>query len=130
MARARKTHQKPEWPESSQARVDYFVSEFSTSLSVIAEKLARHEEAINVDPRHVNEAFGVINRLGQSRTPWWKRTELEVGAGGALFSLGLSCSEVVKAVLGSETQIVPWVMALLMVSGAVLVVHGWFRGKH
>lgn len=71
MARARKQHAKPEWPTTSQGRVEYFVSEFSESLKIIAERLARHEEAIHVDPRHVNEAFAVINHLGQSRIQWW-----------------------------------------------------------
>lgn len=129
MSRARKYHSRPKWPDTSQAQVEYFVREFSDSLKRIAERLARHEEAINVDPRHVKEAFGVISRLGQSRVPFYRRTEFEVGIGAFLFSLGLACPDVLTAWLGERSGYVAPAMAGLLLAGVVLTTHGWYRGR-
>jgi hypothetical protein len=125
--RARKHHTRPDWPDTTQAHVDYFAGEFESSLKLISERFARHEEAINVDPRHVNEAFSSLSRLGLSRVPWWKRTELEVGIGSFLFSLGLAAPDVLTRFLNE--RVTDAVLAALLLIGSLIAIRGWLRGS-
>ncbi len=93
----------------------------------MSEQLARHEEADNVDRRHVGEAFEALARLGLRRRSWWRRPELEVGFGSFLLGLGLASPDVLPVFF--PTQYVGPTLLVLVMCGAFCAVHGWFRGR-
>lgn len=120
---------RPNWPEGTLSASDAIVNEFKKNLTTISETLARQESALNVDPRHVDDAFKTLDRLGMRRQVWWKRTELEVGVGASLFSLGLASPDVLTTLLGNDSPTTKAVMVGLMVVGSAVAIHGWFRGR-
>lgn len=107
----------------------YFVSEFAATIKIVADRMARHEEAVNVDPRHVNEAFDAMCRLGLQRQVWWKRHDLEVGVGSFLFSLGLTAPSLLAQFLEGSRGLQIGTLAGLLILGGGLAVHGWYRGR-
>jgi len=69
--------------------------EFKDNIRKIAIRIARHERAVYVNPRHFDEAKDCLNRTGLNRRSFWSRPELEVGAGTTLLSLTLSVPDMV-----------------------------------
>ena len=123
--------QRPSWLRPTTVHLNKRVSGFKANLRLIAEGLARHDRVDSVSVKHVDEAHTVLAKSGLSRTPWYCRTELQVGLGTALIAIALAAPTIVTMIAGGEhTAIVKGVFGVGMIAGLVLCITGWGRGSH
>lgn len=124
---------QPRWPTATLNRISELTENFRDNLRRVAIRFARQEEAVNVDVRHVNEAFASLSRLGLNRIPGWKRPEFEVGAGSLIAGLAFSSPDVVPLFFADASPVAKSIsvaaVVLLLASGVFLAAHGWFRGR-
>lgn len=120
--------QSPKWPRPATKRIAELVKTFEENLRVVSTQLARHEEADNVDRRHVNTAFDALARVGLHRRFWWQRPELEVGIGSFLVGIAFASPDLL-ALLGIPSALILPIVIVFLAGGAFCAIHGWFRGK-
>lgn len=104
---------------------------FGENLSTIAAACAKHEGSEVIVQRHVDEAFATLSRIGINVQPWYRRPELEIGAGGTIFGLAFACGDFFSGLFPGDAPwrapVVQGIMVALIIVGASLAIHGWFR---
>lgn len=123
----------PRWPNDTRQYAETHRDSFYNNLRIIATACARHEKAEYVLTRHVDESFVTLGRLGFNLRPWYRRPELEVSAGVALWGLSASTPDIASGLFGHTDGIDTTVCATMVVLaaiGLVFCVHGWIRGRY
>lgn len=129
---ANSKNKSPRWPKDSTDAVENFTKDFEKNLRRIAVRLALHSTPSNVDPVHVSQAFEILSQAGLKRRPFLERPDVETGFGGLLTGAAPAVPHFFQLVMPEATflewKVTYYGMAIAFIVGAILMVHGWYRG--
>lgn len=123
---------KPTLQQVADDLIGKYGTDFSRNLREIAIIHARHEVAEYVLARHVDEAFSSLSRMGLNRRPFYKRPELEVGAGSAVIGVAGTVCSFADVLLGDGAGTILFEQCICvscLIVGFGLIAHGWIRGQ-
>lgn len=121
------------WTNEARSARTEVVNSYKASVSDIATALSRADGSGRVLSKHVQQAAQTLDAYGHTRTPWYERYELEVGLGALLFGWASSVDEFlslfIPATATYKAGLEYGLIGALMLIGASLAAHGWFRGR-
>lgn len=130
-SRSKKVAKTTRWATAAREREKSLMKGVQENLRTVAECFATHEQAETVSPKHVDEAFNGIARLGLTQRPWIDRPETEITVGAALVGFAFALPDVVNVLFagtqpnGLETAALVTCFTL----GVIGFTHGHYRAR-
>ncbi len=120
---------KPRWLRAQLNKVKQISEGIKENIKAIAEICAKHDRSEEVLPRHLDDAYSVLERTGLQRQSFWSRPEIEFGFGAWLMGAAGWVSEFFVRYFTSFAAWLPGMTGTLAATGCLLMVRAWLRGS-